>query len=247
MHKAILIMLLVVVSSSAMADWVYVSEHTDNSGFSPSYAVYADPDTIRKLGNKLKVWDLSDNKTAEIFLGKKSMSTSSQKEYNCEEEKMRLLHETAYSKNMGRGEVIKTVNNITEWMPLAPYSIGNDLLKYACSADAEWDYVATRTKKRPGIIYADPTSIQRTGNRVKMWILFDSTTTKEIEGKRRMSTKFQLEFDCKKEQHRMLYGTAHSKKMGKGDIVYAMRETSEWRPIKNKRIGRAQLEIACEK
>ena len=55
MHKAILMMLLAVVSSSAMAEWTVVNENKE-------FIQYADLATIRKLGNKVKMWGLNDYK-----------------------------------------------------------------------------------------------------------------------------------------------------------------------------------------
>jgi len=76
MHKAILIMLLAVVSSSAMAEWVKVSEDK-------LVTAYADPTTIRKLGDKVKMWALWDYSTAQEDDSKPHMSTRVQKEFNC--------------------------------------------------------------------------------------------------------------------------------------------------------------------
>jgi hypothetical protein len=51
MHKTILMILLVVISSSEMAEWVFVTE-TEEEDFS---TFYADPVTIRKSGNNVKM------------------------------------------------------------------------------------------------------------------------------------------------------------------------------------------------
>jgi hypothetical protein len=48
MRKLILILLLAVLSSSAMAEWIKVGAN-DNS------TIYADPATIRKEGNMVKM------------------------------------------------------------------------------------------------------------------------------------------------------------------------------------------------
>ena len=51
MPKAILMMLLAVVSSSASAGWVVVGVH-DTS------ILYADPASIHRAGNRVKMWGL---------------------------------------------------------------------------------------------------------------------------------------------------------------------------------------------
>ena len=61
MKKLLLTLLLAAVSSSAMAEWVYVAKNKEGT-----YAVYADPTTIRKAGNTVKMWGLDDHKTTWV-------------------------------------------------------------------------------------------------------------------------------------------------------------------------------------
>jgi hypothetical protein len=53
MRKALLILLLAVVSNSAVAEWVQV-------GGNETAITYADPATIRKAGNVVTMWRLLD-------------------------------------------------------------------------------------------------------------------------------------------------------------------------------------------
>src|SRR5665647_2349544 len=102
MHKAILMMLLAVVSSSATAEWVGVSG--DEAG---TFTVYVNPATIRRAdNNKVKMWDLYDYKTGKEIAGKTFMSVESQSEYDCKEKQQRILYTTTHSENMGRGEIV---------------------------------------------------------------------------------------------------------------------------------------------
>lgn len=88
MHKVILMVLLAAVSSSAMAGWVRVSESEDEN-----ITVYVNPNTIRKVGNNVKMWELGDYKTAkDSGVGTQYMSVKGQAEYNCKEEKYRTLY-----------------------------------------------------------------------------------------------------------------------------------------------------------
>jgi len=128
MHKAILMMLLTIVSSSAMAEWVKV-------GTTNKYTFYADPDTIRKKGNIVKMWILFDfNSTHEgATAGHKYLSSKSQDEFDCKEEQRKLLYFSRHSKNMGGGDVAYTCNEPEmNWSPVAPDSVGKDLWKFAC-------------------------------------------------------------------------------------------------------------------
>lgn len=62
MRKAIVMLLLVVVSGSAGAAWVKIDGTDDET-------TYADPATIRKAGNMVKMWSRFDFKTVKVWLG----------------------------------------------------------------------------------------------------------------------------------------------------------------------------------
>ena len=62
MHKAILMILLVSVSSSAIAEWVEIAVSAKEAEEEATMTAYADPDTIRKTGDRVKLWILADYK-----------------------------------------------------------------------------------------------------------------------------------------------------------------------------------------
>ena len=126
MRKAILMMLLAVVSSSAAAAWVEV-------GGNAIATAYADPATIRKNGNRAKMWDLFDLKTARASReGRSYLSTKQQAEYDCKEEQWRMLYFSWHSGNMGRGEIVLSGSGPSQWEPVAPLSGNAILWKFAC-------------------------------------------------------------------------------------------------------------------
>jgi len=53
MKKLLWILMLVVVSSSAITEWVEVAEVKEEA-----FTIDADPDTIQKTGNIVKMWSL---------------------------------------------------------------------------------------------------------------------------------------------------------------------------------------------
>jgi hypothetical protein len=86
MRKMILILLLAVVSSNAMAEWVAVNRSKYATG-------YANPATIVKDGNIAKMWSLVDCKTITRFIGGPPfMSIKSQEEFDCKEKNCGRLH-----------------------------------------------------------------------------------------------------------------------------------------------------------
>ena len=112
MHKAILMMLLAVVSSSAMAEWVLIAEDKEEI-----FTIYADPATIRKTGNTVKMWSLDDHKMAQK---PDVISSRGLDEYDCEKKQRRPLFLAAYSGHMGKGETVLIHNERGDWNPTSP-------------------------------------------------------------------------------------------------------------------------------
>lgn len=126
MRNAILTMLLAVVSSSAAAEWVLAGRNATTN-------LYTDPTTVRKASNLVKMWELIDLNTAQVSTeGKRYMSSKSQSEYDCKDERTRILYFTLHSENMGRGETVFTDPNPRYWIPFAPGSGSAGLWKIAC-------------------------------------------------------------------------------------------------------------------
>ncbi|HSS29385.1 MAG TPA: surface-adhesin E family protein [Nitrospiraceae bacterium] len=109
-------------SGPAYAEWVFVSGD-DEAGMT----VYVDPDTIRRQGDFVKMWHLSNRKTTEGY-----GSIKTQREYDCAEARHRLLAASIFSGHMGQGKLLE--DNVKEglWMPVAPGSSGHALWKVAC-------------------------------------------------------------------------------------------------------------------
>lgn len=125
MLKAILMILLAVISSSTAAQWAPVISNE-------AISLYTDPTTIRKTGLKVKMWTLLDYKTAQKTNGKMFMSVKTQNEYDCKEEQSRIFYANFHPKNMGGGEIVISSIKPREWEPNEPDSVGELLWKIAC-------------------------------------------------------------------------------------------------------------------
>ncbi|OGS96966.1 MAG: hypothetical protein A3H31_10940 [Gallionellales bacterium RIFCSPLOWO2_02_FULL_57_47] len=142
MRKAILSLLLAVASSNAAAGWIVVS-------WSDTTIDYIDPTSIRRVGDRVKMWHLIDLKTAESKIRGVSpfMSSRAQHEYDCKEEQSRVLFVSFHSKNMAEGITVSR-NSYPEsnWSPVPPGTTTEALWKIACEksyAPAD-DYQAVR-------------------------------------------------------------------------------------------------------
>lgn len=108
----------------------------------------------------------------------------------------------------------------------------------------------TRITKSDGFgvtVYADYDTIQRSGNKLKIWTLNDFKAIQEIDGVKYLSIKTQEEFNCEDGQTRPLMHVAYSGNMEKGQVVNSYDNTDKWRPVKPGSIGEVQSKTACGK
>ena len=124
----LLITLLALSSEPVYAEWELVSGD-DAAGLT----VYVDRDTIRRKGNLVKMWQLYDYKTVQTVAGDSLLSIQRHNEYDCTEERTRMLAYTWFSSNMGRGRVVYKTADEQQWEPVVPRSIDRTLWKVACS------------------------------------------------------------------------------------------------------------------
>jgi hypothetical protein len=127
-------LMLMAVSAGAMAEWTKTG-----GGDNPSTGAfdhYVDLSTIRKSGNTAKMWTLNDYKKAQIVgNGKSYLSTMGRQEYDCNEEKFRVLSLYFYSGNMKNGDlVLSDDTEDTQWRSIPPESISAAQFKIACGA-----------------------------------------------------------------------------------------------------------------
>jgi hypothetical protein len=126
MNKVVLMMLLSVVSSSAMAEWIKIGESDDS-------VHYVDETTIRKSGDKVEMSDMLDFPSS--LLTRTFKSAKKQTEYDCKKEQDQPLNITTYSGNLGQGEVVSSKPAFpfdSGWVPVVPDSVRKTMLKIAC-------------------------------------------------------------------------------------------------------------------
>ncbi len=126
MRKVILILMLAVVSISAKAEWVNI--YSDEN-----FSIFADPSTISKNGNLVKMESLYDFKAAQAITTRNpSRSETWQKEFDCQVKKFRPLHMTLYPENMGKGTAIRINDEVGNWTPIQNDSLNEIEWKIAC-------------------------------------------------------------------------------------------------------------------
>jgi hypothetical protein len=126
--RKVILLLLAVVSSNAMAELVQIGGHG-------GLAIYTDPSSFHKEGNIARMWNVYNyNMARREAGGKLYLSEEEQVEFDCAEEQMRTLYFSYRSGNMGEGELVKFDSNSDniKWDPIEPGSTGALLWKYAC-------------------------------------------------------------------------------------------------------------------
>lgn len=127
-------MILAVVSNNTFAEWIVIG--TNDGG-----DVYADPVTIIKEGNQVKIWALINYKMPRVLGSLKPlMSMKIQTEFDCKDKQSRGLSFIAYAENMGGGKSedmsgagISYIDaNSKKWISIPPNGTGLVLSKLAC-------------------------------------------------------------------------------------------------------------------
>jgi len=124
----LVITLLVLGSGPAYAGWVKVSDEAEKT-------VYVDPTTIRRNSNLVKMWQFYDYKTVQTVGGVRFLTAKEQWEFDCAEERSRVLELKGFSGNMGSGTVVYTTSQVGKWVPVMPGTVGQTVWKLACGKD----------------------------------------------------------------------------------------------------------------
>ena len=123
-----LIALMLLSGSPAHAEWVTVGGN-DQIGMT----TYADPGTIRREGNLVKMWILFDFRTTQTTAGHLMLSIKGQEEYDCDGKRRRALTFSDFSGNMGGGKEISSSSGEGTWVPVVSEGFVQTLWEFACA------------------------------------------------------------------------------------------------------------------
>ena len=124
MKKLLLTLLAsLLVTGAAWAEWVEVGE-TDNTYY------YIDPATIRKDGNLVRVWEIQNLKQRQKD---GELSRRIRSEYDCKQERAKLLSISEHSEAMASGTTLRSVIGNGQWDDMPPGTAGEIVLKIVCA------------------------------------------------------------------------------------------------------------------
>jgi surface-adhesin protein E len=129
-----LITLLFLSNASAYAEWVAVEKDYLLPGLQ---TVYIDPDSIRREGNMVTMWQLIDFKWGQGN-GRgahRFSSTESHKQFDCAEKRIRFLAFTEFSHHMGTGITANGYVDTGNWLSVEPESINQALWEMVCGQE----------------------------------------------------------------------------------------------------------------
>lgn len=95
--------------------------------------------------------------------------------------------------------------------------------------------------------YADPSTLQPSGNNVAIRALMDKDVVFEEEGKPVMSAIADIEVDCKGGRMKNIEVSMYSKNMGKGSLVSPVSLTYGWFSVDDSPGPKKLMEYACRK
>ena len=128
MTRLLLITLLVLSHGPAYAEWVLVAKDKTDSGMT----TYVELDTILREGELVKMWALFDYKTVQTKMGTLFLSKRVQRQFDCANERTRLLSVTWFLGNMGTGDISWRKDGKQKWQPVPPDSSNQGLWKVVC-------------------------------------------------------------------------------------------------------------------
>jgi len=126
MKRLLLMTLLLVSSGPAYAEWMSLG--ASDSGTT----VYADPATIRREGDLVKMSVLFDFKSIQTKADVSYLSAKAQMEYDCAEQRFEGLAVMYFSGNMGNGTLLDRTSGKGKRLRISPGSLDHALWKLAC-------------------------------------------------------------------------------------------------------------------
>jgi hypothetical protein len=126
MTRTLLIALLMLSSGPAYAEWMSLGSNESGT------TVYADPVTMRREGDLVKMLVLFDFKRKQTKVDISYLSAKAEMEYDCAEQRFEGHVVLYYSGNMGNGQLLDRSSGKGRWLRASPGSLDHDLWKLAC-------------------------------------------------------------------------------------------------------------------
>lgn len=170
MKALIISAVLAAISNNAYADWSLLEDPAKSP-----FSIYIENDSIKKTGlTSAKAWFLLDFKKPEKIRKGSYLSSKELIEFDCKDDKTRLLASIRYSQKMGAGKSIDNFDGANaDWSFAAPDTISADLLKLVCKTafneavsnnpPIHVDIIKLKTIYQPNVNSYYPSASKRSG------------------------------------------------------------------------------------
>jgi hypothetical protein len=125
-----LLVLVMLTASPAWADWKFV---TGNESKGTEF--FIETDGIRREGNFVRVWELTNYLTPRVLNKIEFLSMRSRVEYDCKQDRSKT-HSISIFANLYARDLIQTESLTQSWEDVPPRTIQWDLLQSVCKASA---------------------------------------------------------------------------------------------------------------
>jgi hypothetical protein len=138
-YPILLLTLCALSGKPAAGEWMPLEERYQEPGL---HTVYVEPDTLRREGDLVTVWHLTDYKMMQGNVGfaggsHRFLSTKTHTQFDCAKKRARLLAYEEFSGHMGTGRRDDGLVDRSRWVPVKPDSLNHALWLLVCARPAQ--------------------------------------------------------------------------------------------------------------
>ncbi len=108
--------------------WTLLGSSVANGGMD----VYVAPASVRRAGDRARMYNLFDFKTRQAYEGRPFLSARNEFEYDCARPRQRMLGTTGYAGAMGKGTVVASSDGASPWEPVGTSGPNFEHWQVAC-------------------------------------------------------------------------------------------------------------------
>lgn len=116
-------------ANAAGAEWTRLGV---SAGAADAYVLYIDRTTIRRDGDRVRMWDLQDFKQAQPLGERSYRSEKTELEFDCKARRTRVLSIIDFSGGMATGEIVYSDGDPSDWVAVKPATLGELEWQAAC-------------------------------------------------------------------------------------------------------------------
>lgn len=118
------------VALPVSAEWKQVAEGADEA------MLFVDFGTFRKDGSIVRFWQLTNFSKPKRSFGKDVFSLRARVEFDCKQERQKLISISLFSEFFAKGEVITSDDTGTNWSDIPPDTVASTVFQSVCKAPA---------------------------------------------------------------------------------------------------------------